>query len=161
MALPALLNAIRSQLGHVQWIHTLRAPATADQVQHLPHGLRCLYEITDGIGIHHIMYRGEIVGTALEVLPADEVIPIDHAMYGTNGQPRDWIGREWLAVARASDSAFYIALNPRQDQFYSVNPIVRDEVELIASSSAEYFAWLLSSLPSSEQLNVAAQQSAA
>jgi hypothetical protein len=152
---------MHSQLRAVPWLHTLRAPARPEQVQRLPLGLQPLYEKTDGIDIHHLMFQGEIVGTVLEVLRADEVVPIDQAMYGSVHQLATWLGREWLAVARASDSAFFIAMDARHDTFYSVSPIAKEEAEPIASSTSEFFVWLLGSLPTEQQLKVAAQHGAA
>ena len=132
-----------------------------EQVGRLPLGLRPLYEITDGMNIHHIMFRGEIVGTALEVLRADDVMPIDQAMYGAGNQLSTWVGADWLAVARASDSAFFVAMDSRRDAFYSVSPIAREEAELIASSTSAFFVWLIASLPTEHQVKVAARQGAA
>lgn len=155
MPIEEFLALVQRQCDRLTWIHLLGDPASSDDLASVPPCLHALYARANGGQLHRTLFQGEIVGAALEILPAAEIEPLATAMYGRAAPAVESLPRDWLAICRASDAAFFIALDPTSERYFSVAPIVPDEAELLAASTQAFYQWLADQLPSDQQLKAA------
>ncbi len=159
MSVEELIHAVQEQVKQVPWLHTLGTPAVPGDFDAwtraytgyaLPADLLALFRRTNGLALRNMRFGGEIVGTAFEVLTIAEVAPLDEAMGAGNG-PR-LAPRQWFAVGRASDGAFYVAFDLKSGEYRAVSPIEPDEAEVIGQSCADYLSFLARFLPERAEL---------
>ena len=148
-------ETLRAQCAILPWIHTIAPPAKGLELAELPADYKHVLAEADGFALSQTRMRGELVGAAFEVPSLAGTVPLSTAMYGPRGPRKGvpaWLQRSRV-VGRHTDGSFYVGLDPVSSAYYSVEPIVVGEAEIVARSSSQYLRWLMRFLPSSEELH--------